>query len=84
MKEILEELVIKLQAVLTKKEEELSSQQDYNAYSIGHINNRRIEIESFSKSIKKVSNDPSLKKEILNNFTIEANRIIIEISMIKN
>ena len=82
MKE-LEELVNRLQEVLNQKGKEFSSKQGYNAYSMGHIQNRQKEIQSFSNSIKEVSKDPFLKKEIINNFTKEANRIIEEILKIK-
>jgi|GEM_PF-4427152 nicotinamide mononucleotide adenylyltransferase len=82
MKE-LEELVNRLQEALNQKEKELSSKQDYNAYLKGHIQNKQLEIQSFSNSIKDVSKDPFLKKEIINNFTKEANRIIEEIQLIK-
>ena len=50
---------------------------------MGHIQNRQKGIQSFSNSIKEVSKDPFLKKEIINNFTKEANRIIEEILKIK-
>lgn len=82
MKE-LELLVNRLQEVLEQKEKELSSQLDYNTYSMGHIQNRRLEIQSFSSSIKEVSNDPFLKGQIIENFTKEANRIMKEIQLIE-
>ena len=83
MKE-LEKLVNLMQDKKKKKEEQLSSQENYSAYTMGNLNNKRVEVKSYKNFIKEVSPDPSLKKEIIKNFTIEAKKIIEEINQIKN
>ncbi|MGA3015182.1 MAG: hypothetical protein ABSD71_14230 [Bacteroidales bacterium] len=81
MKE-LEALVIKLNETLNKKEKELSSQERYDAHTQGHLKNKKDEIIAFKNSIQNLSKDPYLRKQIIDNYTKVAIRIIKDIENI--
>ena len=81
MKELIN-LVEALNEVLKQKENEVFTREDTNSYTLGHLNNRKNDIQIFADSIQAASKDPFFKKEIILNFTNIANEIEKEIDLI--
>lgn len=81
MKE-LELLAKDIDNCLERKESEFNETSRTDAYTLGKLQNRKIEIEGFKKAITNVSTHPFLKKRIIQNFTKKANEIVKQINII--
>lgn len=78
LRKILEELAV----LYKEKEKECNEKPNFNSYVQSELNNKKRKIEIFQTSIDKVSNDPFLKNEIINNFKRDAEQIKSEIGQI--
>ncbi|HVX28590.1 MAG TPA: hypothetical protein VHB70_19730 [Parafilimonas sp.] len=72
----LQEMVEELEKHLQTKKQNLHS---LNAYKLGQIRNIEIKLLAFSETIRKVSDDPTLKNQIISNFKETKKEIINEI-----
>ena len=80
----LKALVDMLNAHLSKKEMELSSQENYDSYTKSEIENREKDINAFAVAAESATTDPTLKQDVIINFTKGAYSIISDIDKIKN
>ena len=80
----LQALVDMLNTNLNKKEAELSSQENYDAYAAGEVLNRKKDIAAFAAAAESATIDATLKRDVIINFTKGAYSIISDIDKIKN